>query len=155
MAGLILLFVLDAFFLAVVGIVYVGATRRRVRIYVVVEHLAELVRRSLPLATGLRQLAADLGGRLGTRLGRVARRLEDGRSLEEALTAEPKALPPAVRGLVSLGERCGNLASFLEELRRSYRRLTETSSRTVYFLLYPVFLTVFLTLALAGLRNTV
>ncbi len=152
---LVLLLVANAVFVPGLAIVYLLVTRRRAKIYVLIEHLAELSRRSLPLATGLRQLAADLKGRLGVRLGRLARLLEDGRPLGEALEAVPGAFPPVARSLISLGERCGNLGEVLGLLRQEYRRMSETSSRTVYFFLYPVFLTIFIGLALAALRATV
>lgn len=144
--------VADVLFLLGLNAVYVFVTRRRAKLYVLIEHLAELARRAMPLGTGLRQIAADLRGRLGAKMDRVARHLEDGRPFAEAVAAVPGAFPPAVAGFLALGERCGNLAGMLEELRKTYGRMSETASRTVYYFLYPVLLTLFISAVLAGLQ---
>jgi type II secretory pathway component PulF len=143
---------LDVAFLAMLGLVYVFVTRRRAKVYALVEHLASLASRSMPLATGLRMLAADLGGVFGARLGRVARRVEDGAPLGDALAAVPGAFPPMVRALVVQGERCGNLAAFLEELRRVYARVVEQSGRSVYVLFYPILVSVLVNFGLLGMH---
>lgn len=151
MGFLILLGAADLFFLGGMALVYVFVVRRRAKVYALIEHLASLTRKAYPLATGLRMLAADLGGIFGVRLGRVARRMEEGASLGEALRRVPSAFPPVVRSLVVLGERSGNLAAFLEELRRVYGRFVESPARSVYVFLYPVLLTVFISAVLSGL----
>ena len=148
----LMLLIADGLFLIGVGLVYLFVMRRRAKVFVLVDHLAELARRSLPLATGLRQVAADLRGRLGVRLSRLARLLEDGKPLGEAMAAAPGAFPPAVQNLVLLGERSGNLAGVLEELRKTYARMTEIASRTIYYFLYPVFLTLCISIALGALQ---
>jgi type II secretory pathway component PulF len=135
----------------VLALAYVFVTRRRTKIYILVDHLASLARGGLPLQSGLRVLAQDLGGILGTRVARVARHLEEGRTLGEAIEAVPGAFPPLVKSMVTLGEKSGNLAAFLEELRRSYRRIAELPYQSVYIFLYPVVLSVLINLALTGL----
>lgn len=150
MGFLIVLGAADLLFLGGMALVYVFVVRRRAKVYALVEHLASLARKAYPISTGLRMLAADLGGVIGVRLGRVARRMEDGATLGEALGRVPSALPPVVRSLVVLGERSGNLAAFLEELRRVYARLVESPARSVYVFLYPVLLTVFISAVLSG-----
>lgn len=151
MVPLLFIAAVNTLFLGGVLAAYFLVTRRRTRVFSLIEHLASLVKRGMPLAVGLRTLGEDLGGYFGLRLGRVARGVEEGRSLAEALEAEPRALPPLVKNMVALGERNGNLAGFLEELRRSYRRITEQPYQSVYFFLYPVILSVFINLALTGL----
>ncbi len=135
-------------FLAALAMVYVFVTRRRAKVFSLVEHLAALAKRGMPLQTGLRLLGQDLGGMFGVRLAGAARRLEDGASMTEALAASPAAFPPLVRGMAALGERSGNAAGFLEELRRSYRRLVELPSQAVYPFLYPILLSLAINLAL-------
>lgn len=117
-------------------------TRRRTRLYLLVEHLAAITSRGLPLTDGLRWLGADLGGFIGTKVVAVARRVEDGAPLGEALAAFHHTFPPVVRAMITAGDRSGNLASFLDELRRSYRRLVESTSQGVHAAIYPILLTV-------------
>jgi type II secretory pathway component PulF len=143
---------LNIVFLGLLALVYQFVTRRRAKVFALVEHLASLAERSMPLATGLRMVAADLGGVFGNRLGRVARRMEDGAPLGEALAAVPGAFPPMVRALVVQGERCGNLAAFLHELRRVYGRIVEQAGKSVYVFVYPLLLTLVINLLLLGLN---
>ena len=75
---------LNVLFLGGVFLTYLLVVRRRTRVQAVVEHLASLAEAGLPLQTGLRMVGQDAGGILGTRLARVARRMEDGASLAEA-----------------------------------------------------------------------
>jgi general secretion pathway protein F len=117
-------------------------TRRRTRLDLLVEHLAALTSRSLPLGDGLRWLAADLGGFIATRLASVARRVEDGAALGDAVASFPHTFPPVVRAMITAGDRAGNLAAFLAELRRSYRRLVESPGQGIYAAIYPILLTV-------------
>ncbi len=146
---------LDAAFLGAIVFSYFLVGRRRARLQLFVEHLAALASRSMPLASGLRMLGRDLGEVFGLRLERVARQLDDGRSLSEALAAVPEAIPPFPRAMIALGERSGNLAAFLDETRRGYRRLLDASRASAYVLLYPLFLSLVLNLALGFLALTV
>ncbi len=141
----------------VIGLVlaYVFVTRRRARIHLLVDHLASSAREGRPFQAGLRMMGKDLGGWMGLGLERVARRLEEGRTLGEAFEAEPGLLPPLLRGTIVLGDRSGNLASFLEEARRSYRRVAELPNESVYFFIYPVVLSIAVNLALAWLLEFV
>lgn len=141
LGGLIVLAVFDAPILLFIVGYYALVTARRTKIYVLIDHLASLAERGFPIHAGLRAMGQDLGGFLGTRLARAARRVEDGMTLGEALQASPGAFPALLRGMVWLGDRCGNLAGFLAHLRRSYRRLAEMPSQTVYLFLYPALLT--------------
>ncbi len=120
---------------------YLFVTRCRERIYVLVDHLTALARKELPIHAGLRMLGQDLGGIMGTRVQGVARRVEEGATLGEALAASPWIFPPLLRSMVALGERSGNFAAFLDEMRRSYRRAAEMSHQSVYPFLYPLILT--------------
>jgi type II secretory pathway component PulF len=141
--------VADGAFLAAIVAAYLLVGRRRARIQLFVEHLAALAARAMPIQAGLRMLGRDLGEVFGMRLDRVARAVEDGASLGEALEAVPEALPPLPRAMIALGERSGNLAGFLDETRRSYRRLLDASQRSTYVLLYPLFVSIVLNLSLS------
>jgi type II secretory pathway component PulF len=130
---------------------YALVGRRRWRIFLLVEHLATLARQGMPIHSGLRAIGRDLGGYLGSRVIRVADRIEEGRSLGEAFQAAPRSFPPLLRSMLTLGEKSGNLAGFLEEMRRSYRRIAELPYQSVYLFLYPVLLSVIINLSLTGL----
>jgi general secretion pathway protein F len=79
--------------------------------------VAELAKAGLPLAPGLRALADEMPRRRLTRaLRRLARRLDQGSSLEAALEAEGRRFPSHVRGLMLAGVRSGHLVEALEEL---------------------------------------
>ena len=64
---------------------------------------------------------------LGWRLGSVADRIEDGATLEDALTSCPAFLPPHVSEMLAVGERVGNVAGVLPVCRKT---LSDASSRT-------------------------
>jgi len=127
----------NVFLLAGVATGYSFVTRRQMRLYSIVEHLAALARRNMPLHTGLRMIAKDVGGFIGARIDRAAALLEEGRPMREAMEACRHVLAPLVRNMLSVGEASGNLAGFLDELARSYRRIVDFHHRAVYFLLYP------------------
>ncbi len=138
-------------FVILLAMAYVFVTRRREKVYLLVEHLASLARRGMPLQTGLRMLGKDLGGYFGTQVDRVARRVEEGVPLGEAFMAAPRTFPPLLRSMVAMGEKGGNLAGFLEEVRRSYRRIVELPYQSVYFFLYPILLSIVINLAMTGM----
>jgi type II secretory pathway component PulF len=150
MAIIISLFLINAVFLAFLHLAYLAVTRRRLKVALLVEHLATLARNGMPIQSGLRAVAKDLGGYLGTRVQRVAQGLEEGKSLGEAFDAAPRCFPPVLRNMLTLGERSGNLTGFLEELQRSYRRLAELPMQVMYLFLYPLLLSVGINAALAA-----
>lgn len=134
--------VADLLLLGVVVSTYSLVIRRRLRIYMLVETLATMAQHGLPLHAALRMLGRDFGGHFGLQLGLVARAVEDGRRLDEAFDLHPQSFPPLLRSMIRLGCRGGNLAAALDSARQSYRYLTETPSRSVFFFLYPVLLCV-------------
>jgi type II secretory pathway component PulF len=155
MGFIVAVLVANAVFLAVLQTAYSLVVRRRAKTYLLVEHLASLAARGLPFLSGLRALGQDLGGTFGRRVARLARHLEDGRTLGEALRASPRGFPPLLRGMIAAGEKGGNLPAFLEEIRKSYRRIAELSSQTVYAFLYPVILSIGVNIALTVLYVSV
>lgn len=154
MQAFVLIVPFNVGFLVVIALSYSGVTRRRERICMLVEHLAAIARQGMPLQTGLRVVGEDLGGTLGRRLERVARRLEEGRPLAEAFEELGNAFPPLFRSLMAVGERNGNLPAFLEEMRRSYRRIAEQPWQMSTVLIYPLCMTFFVNLVLLSLVAT-
>jgi type II secretory pathway component PulF len=137
--------------LACLQAAYLGFARRRWRIYLLVEHLATLARNGMPIHSGLRVIGRDLGGFLGSRLGRVADLMEEGKSMGEAFQSAPRAFPPLLRSMLILGEKSGNTAGFLQEMRRSYRRIAELPHQSLYIFLYPLLLSVMLNVILTAM----
>jgi len=152
---LLILLVSNAIFLVLLQAFYMKLARRRWRIYMLVEHLATLVQGGMPVHSGLRVIGRDLGGFLGSRLGRVAEAVAQGRTLGDAFESAPAAFPPLLRSMLSLGERSGNLAGFLEEMRRSYKRIAELPQQSLYIFFYPLVLCVGINVALLGLYYSV
>ncbi len=101
--------------------------------------VAELAKAGLPLASGLRALADELAGsRLAPVLGNVARRLESGESLTEAIEAQGPRFPERVRGLIEAGVRSGRLGETLEEFVDLHRGQIELRRRVWTTLAYPI-----------------
>lgn len=146
-----LVIALNVVFIIFLICLYVLVGRRRWRIYLLVEHLASLARQGLPIQAGLRAVGRDLGGYLGSRVVRAADRIEEGRTLGEAFQASPRSFPPLLRTMLNLGDRSGNLAVFLEEMRRSYRRIAELPHLSAYLFIYPVILSLSINIGMASL----
>ncbi len=101
--------------------------------------VAELAKAGLPLASGLSALADELSGsRLASVLGDVARRLDLGESLGEAIEAQGPRLPARVRGLIEAGVRSGRLGETLEEFVDLHRGQIELKRRVWTTLAYPI-----------------
>jgi type II secretory pathway component PulF len=132
---------INVLFLFCGSVIYLTATRRRAKIALLVDHLAGLARAGLPLQSALRVIGQDLRSFTGLRLSNVARSLEEGAPLGEAMNAAPHVFPPVLRTMAALGERTGNLGGFLDEMARSYRRQESSPQHSLYYFVYPIFLT--------------
>ncbi|MHB1036499.1 MAG: type II secretion system F family protein [Pirellulales bacterium] len=104
-------------------------------------HMAQIVKSGLPLASGLRALAAELpSGRLTRILGELASQLEAGIPLEAAVQSHGGRFPAHVRGLVLAGVRSGKLATVLEHFVHEHRVTAELRRQVSLLLAYPAFL---------------
>lgn len=101
------------------------------------DEIAALVRAGLPLDRGLMGASSGARGRLGLVAGSLARRLEGGASLAEALDAEGDRVPPVYRAVVEAGVRSGRLATALEGLADLARRQMELRSVLGLSMVYP------------------
>lgn len=151
MGIIIAIVVANVVFLGLLQLTYLIVTRRRLKISLLVEHLATLAKHGLPVHAGLRVIGRDLGGYLGFRVTRVAQGLEEGKSLGEAFDKAPGTFPPLLKNMLALGERSGNLSGFLEEMRRSYRRIADLPFQSMYVFLYPLLLTICVNLVISAL----
>jgi type II secretory pathway component PulF len=109
----------------------------------VVRHVGGLAASGMPLPSGLRALAAEVGvGPLGRTLESLAEDVEAGRTIEEALADRGDALPPHLAGLIAAGSRSGRLADRLVEFL-AYYRVGDAIRRTLWLaLFYPALLIV-------------
>lgn len=102
------------------------------------DEIAALVRAGVPLEPALAELGGDLPGRLGRIATMLAERASRGQSLPQVLSDESARLPPVYRAVVEAGLRSGRLASALEALAGSIRRVAETRRGVVVAALYPL-----------------
>jgi type II secretory pathway component PulF len=103
--------------------------------------VARLAEAELPLAPGLRALAAELGhGRVARAMGRIAAALDAGATIENALDAEGTRFPPHIRGLIRAGARSGRLGEVLEDFVDLERYRIELRRRIRLILAYPALL---------------
>ena len=92
-------------------------------------HLALVLEAGIPLLEGLRDLA-DSEHSMHATIGDVARKIEAGSSLSEALGDDPQQFPELLRGLVRAGEESGALDRVLRDLV-VYLEWRETLERQV------------------------
>ena len=110
--------------------------------------IAGLASAGLPLAHGLIALGEELPrGRLRRSMNELARTLESGVTLDQALEEQRDTIPPHLRGLVIAGLRSGRLGDILSRFSQYVGVGTELKRRLWLSLAYPI-LTVCTALAL-------
>jgi len=116
--------------------------------------LAGLTRAGIPLAEGLRALAAeDRSGRLGALANELATHLEKGRGLAAALQ-EAKGYPPYYATLVRVGEASGNILQGLETAVQQGSDRERLERQLTSAMIYPASLLCFTILLVALLMTT-
>lgn len=110
--------------------------------------LSVLVKTRLPLSPGLRRLGGDAGvsRSLQTVADSLAREIEQGRSLAQALEKNAGAFPRVYIEMVRIGEQSGSLFSVLRDIVRMGQQQMELRSSLLTILIYPLWI---LSLALA------
>lgn len=107
----------------------------------IVESLADVTAAGLPLTDGLRAVAAESGNRrLARDLELLARRLEQGQSLDEAIADSQLRLPKYLAGLVRASAATGDLSGVLLELLEHQQSIRELWRYTWSAMTYPVIL---------------
>lgn len=107
----------------------------------VTQGLAELGRRNLPLAPGLKALAEELNSRrLSPVINRVASAVEAGQPLSQALTASGNGFPGHLKGLIEAGEQSGRLADILERYLNGQQLVAELRRTAWTAMAYPLLL---------------
>ena len=102
------------------------------------DEIAALSRAGVPLDSGLRALAADLPGRLGTLAKEISRRLEAGEDLARIVSDTGAGFPPAYRAVIAAGVRAGRLSAAMEDVSRTARRISHLRTTLGTALLYPL-----------------
>ena len=92
----------------------------------------------MPLNEGLTSLGEDLPTALGRISSTLAKHIESGQSLPDALAAAGNQFPPLYRALVTAGIRAGRLPAALEQLSASARRMATLRRLILTSLLYPL-----------------
>lgn len=121
------------------------------------DEIGALIRVGVPLEEGLALVGKEMPGPSGKLAQWVAERMQQGQPLEQVLANHPESFPPIYRAVVQAGLKSGRLASALEAVATSVRRLAQARRMIAAGLVYPllVFLVawglfVFYTAKLAG-----
>ncbi len=110
--------------------------------------IAGLSRAGLPLAAGLAALSEELPrGRLRRSISDLARALEAGAPLDQAIGDQKETIPPHLRGLVVAGVRSGRIGDVLARFSSFAGLGVDLKRRLVLSLTYPL-LTLAITLGL-------
>src|SRR3954452_6265463 len=102
------------------------------------EEIAALVRARVPLESHLTQIGKELPGKGGKLAEGVARRLEAGENLLDALEAECAGMPAVYRATILAGLQSGEPARAIESGVDSATRLADMRRITGMAMLYPM-----------------
>jgi len=118
--------------------------------------LATLVRSGTPLEDSLATTAEQTSKQRIKRIIMAVRsRVNEGHSLESALSEFPAAFPDLYRATVAAGEKSGHLDAVLDRLADYAESRQEMQQRISMALFYPIILTVIAFLVAAGLLTYV
>lgn len=117
------------------------------------EGLADVTATGLPLADGLRAVAAESDDRhLAIQLGEVAARIDQGQSPEAVLRTSAPGLPRHLTGLIAASAASGDLSGALLELVDHQRSIRELWRYTWATMTYPAVLLVIALLMFVGMQ---
>lgn len=103
--------------------------------------LAMLLKAGLPLDRSLSLLAADSGSKaLSQLITRLHARINDGKSLAEAMAAQGQVFPPVYTNMVRIAEASGTLDAVLERIAQSRQRAEKLRGKVLSASLYPALL---------------
>jgi general secretion pathway protein F len=102
------------------------------------EEIAAMARAGLPLDRGLAAVASEMGrGKLQRVTESLARDLQSGKTLPEALQNQGENVPPFYSGLVSAGVKTGRVAEVLATLTLYARTVANLRATIVDAFFYP------------------
>lgn len=99
--------------------------------------LEAAVRAGVPIDLSLAQMARSAPGRLGQVAAQLARRIEQGESLAEALDAESEALPASFRTVLIASVHSDETADVLRDLRDMHVKIIDLRNRYRRSVFYP------------------
>ena len=103
------------------------------------QQLASLTRAGIPLARGLRELAADVTSRrMRNLIAAVAEDLESGSSLEQVFEKRQASFPPLYAHIVRAGVKSGRLGEMLSSLNRHLEMTAQTRRIVFEATCYPL-----------------
>ncbi len=103
------------------------------------QHIADLTRAGLPLAAGLAALSEELPrGQLRRSMTELARALEAGVTLDQAIGGQEKRIPPHLAGLIVAGARSGRIGDVLAGFSSFAGLGVDLKRRLVLNLVYPL-----------------
>src|SRR5712692_6033365 len=102
------------------------------------EEIAGMARAGLPLDQGLAALAREMGkGRLQQVTAALAKDLQAGQTLPEALNRQSGRVPPFYAGLVAAGIRTGRISEVLATLTTYARSVVNLRTIVLDAIFYP------------------
>jgi type II secretory pathway component PulF len=112
--------------------------------------ISALVASGLPLEEGLRQVACDYRGGVGSLAARLADETAAGKSLDAAIAAQGDALPPIYRAVVLAGLKSGRLAAALEGFAETAARIAALRRTIGHAAVYPLLVIIVAWVTLLG-----
>lgn len=104
--------------------------------------LASMARLNMPISKGLRILAREVRNKAFKQLvEEVQHDLDEGRSLQEALSKHPETFSNLHLEIIRAGESTGNLAVILDELNAHTEAMQRVKNRVVEAITYPAVIT--------------
>ena len=101
--------------------------------------MAAVAESGIPIVAGLKAIREQTAHpQLRDAIGRIAGRIEGGRTLADALDAEPEVFPTIYVKTVAAGEAAGKVPEVLSALARYQEQETETRSQVKSAMLYPM-----------------
>ncbi|ROV61875.1 type II secretion system F family protein [Vibrio ponticus] len=108
-----------------------------------------LTKAGVPLLRAMRGLTQNCTNKqLKEALEEVTNELTNGRNLSSAMQLHPKIFSPLFVSMLSVGENTGRLDDALLQLAQYYEQELETRKRIKTAMRYPVFVIIFITLAM-------
>ena len=105
--------------------------------------LGILLAAGLPIDQSLSLLEQDApAGKMRRLISAISEQIRNGKSLHEALSAQPAAFPPVYTSMVKVAEASGSLETVLLRIAQSREKAEKLSSKALSQMLYPSMLIV-------------
>ncbi|HWL94314.1 MAG TPA: type II secretion system F family protein, partial [Phycisphaerae bacterium] len=110
--------------------------------------LAAVAESGIPIVAGLRAVGEQTGNpQLKAAVSRMVGRIEGGRTLADAIDAEPETFPELYAKTLAAGESAGQVPEVLNALARYMEQEQETRSQIRSAMMYPILVVMSLVLA--------